>query len=61
MPGGFVRFRCCSGGILNYWPTTGTINFQGPAAAAAELEQALAAVVSGQKTLDPTRLLQGGI
>jgi hypothetical protein len=61
MPTGYWRFVGCSGALLNFWPQTGTINFQGPKAAAAELEQALAAVVRGNKLLDPTRLLQGGI
>jgi hypothetical protein len=26
---GFYRFRAETGAILNWWPTTGTINFQG--------------------------------
>lgn len=27
----YWRFRCRTGAILNWWPSTGTINFQGPA------------------------------
>jgi hypothetical protein len=32
------QFRCRSGAVLNYWKTTGTINFQGSERAAAELK-----------------------
>jgi len=27
---GFIRYRCENGAILNYWRSTGTMNFQGP-------------------------------
>lgn len=46
MPAGFWRFRCSDGAILNWWQSTGTFNFQGPADAANRLKQALIAVVS---------------
>jgi hypothetical protein len=32
------QFRAPSGAVLNYWKTTGTINFQGSERAAAELK-----------------------
>ena len=35
------QFRAASGAVLNYWKTTGTINFQGAARAAAELKAML--------------------
>ncbi len=28
---GYWQFRCVNGAILNWWPTTKTFNFQGPA------------------------------
>lgn len=60
MPTGYWRFVCKSGALLNFWPQTGSFNFQGPKGAAAELENALAAVVIGHPTRDPARLLSGG-
>ena len=47
MPAEFWQFRRPDGAILNWWPTTGTFNFQGPAAARDEFERALVAVVCG--------------
>lgn len=41
MATGYWCYRCRSGAILNWWPSTGTINFQGPAQQAAELRYAL--------------------
>jgi hypothetical protein len=35
------QFRTNSGAVLNYWKTTGTINFQGSQRAAAELRAML--------------------
>jgi hypothetical protein len=35
------QFRAPSGAVLNYWKTTGTINFQGSQRAAAELRAML--------------------
>jgi len=35
------QFRTDSGAVLNYWKTTGTINFQGSERAAAELRAML--------------------
>jgi hypothetical protein len=32
------EFRADNGAVLNYWKSTGTINFQGPEFAAAELQ-----------------------
>jgi len=32
------QFRAANGAVLNYWKSTGTINFQGPESAAAELK-----------------------
>ena len=42
---GYWRFRCKNGAILNFWPSTQTINFQGPAKEAQEFRRALARVV----------------
>jgi predicted nucleotide-binding protein len=41
-------FRSKEGGVLNWWPSTGTLNVQGPADAKARLEAALAAPEEGQ-------------
>lgn len=46
MPAGYWRFVCRDGAILNWWPSTGTFNFQGPAAATNALERALIEVVA---------------
>jgi hypothetical protein len=46
MPARYWRFRCCNGAILNWWESTGTINFQGPEPAKAALEHALDEVVT---------------
>jgi hypothetical protein len=35
------QFRAGSGAVLNYWKTTGTVNFQGSERAAAELRAML--------------------
>ena len=35
------QFRAETGAVLNYWKTTGTINFQGPELPAAELKFAI--------------------
>jgi hypothetical protein len=50
----FYRFRTSTGAILNWWPTTGTINFQGHHAREFEtlfLEHALAEVARSEPTL----------
>lgn len=57
MPAGYRRFVCRNGAILNWWPSTGTINFQGRPAARADLEQAIAKAVSGLLSADQ-RLLE---
>jgi len=41
-------FRSKDAGVLNWWPSTGTLNLQGPADAKARLEAALAAPSIGQ-------------
>jgi len=38
---GHRQFRTANGAVLNYWKTTGTINFQGSERAAAELRAML--------------------
>jgi len=38
---GHRQFRTVNGAVLNYWKTTGTINFQGSQRAAAELRAML--------------------
>ena len=48
MPTGHWRFRCLEGAILNWWPTTKTFNFQGPAGAKVRFEHAIAVVVRDQ-------------
>jgi predicted nucleotide-binding protein len=40
-PGGLRSFRASAGGIVNWWPSTGTIQFQGPAEGKATLKQAV--------------------
>lgn len=52
MPSGYWRFRSAAGGIINWWPSTGTFNFQGPTTAAYALEVLLRNVASAhlQKT-----------
>ena len=41
MPAGYFRFVCRTGAILNWWPSTGTVNFQGPCEPSSDLELAL--------------------
>jgi predicted nucleotide-binding protein len=43
--GGKHCFRSKEGGILNWWPTTGTLQFQGPIEAKSALEEVLAGAV----------------
>lgn len=57
MPAGYWRFVSHDGAILNWWPTTGTFNFQGPPAAKAALELAIAKAISGAHRVDQ-RLLE---
>ena len=45
MPEEFWQFRRPDGAILNFWPTTGTFDFQGPPAARDAFERAFVAVV----------------
>jgi hypothetical protein len=37
----YRRYRTTTGGVLNWWKSTGTIQFQGPPAARRELERAV--------------------
>lgn len=46
MRASYWRYRCDDGAILNWWPSTGTFNFQGPAAAANAFKWALIEVVA---------------
>lgn len=57
MPACYWRFVCRDGAILNWWPTTKTLNFQGPPAAKAALELAIAKAISGAHRVDQ-RLLE---
>lgn len=41
MANGYRRFDCKDGAILNWWPSTGTINFQGPTEKADAFRKAL--------------------
>jgi hypothetical protein len=41
------QYRAYSGAILNYWESTGTVNFQGPPSAAKEFEAAVFQVNAG--------------
>jgi hypothetical protein len=36
--GNHCQFRAVSGALLNYWKSTGTVNFQGPSRAAEEFK-----------------------
>ncbi|MBI3871002.1 MAG: nucleotide-binding protein [Verrucomicrobia bacterium] len=45
---GKYSFRSKEAGVLNWWPSTGTLNVQGPADAKAKLEAALAAPDEGR-------------
>jgi hypothetical protein len=42
------QFRAESGGIVNWYPSTGTLNFQGEPSSAATLQEAIQAALSGQ-------------
>ena len=52
MPTGYWRYCCEDGAILNWWPSTGTYNFQGPTAAANTFEWALIEVVAQRQNPD---------
>lgn len=41
MPAGYWRFNDTGGAILNWWESTGTLDFQGPQAARVEFEEAV--------------------
>ena len=43
-----TQYRADSGAILNYWESTGTVNFQGPPSAAHELEAAMFPISTGR-------------
>ena len=42
MPACYWRYVCASKAILNWWPSTGTINFQGPPRAKEAFRRAIA-------------------
>jgi hypothetical protein len=56
MPVGYWRFLCRDGAILNWWPSTGTINFQGPLAERQAFELALMEVASRLRLQRPALL-----
>jgi hypothetical protein len=39
------QYRAMTGAVLNWWPSTGTINFQGPESAATDLKEAFFCVI----------------
>jgi hypothetical protein len=53
-------FRCHSGALLNWWPTTGAVTFQGKADRAAEFEAALFAVCSAPSAPPNAKLAPPG-
>ena len=53
MPAGFWQFKRPDGAILNWWPTTGTFNFQGSPAARDAFKLALITVVGEALTSGP--------
>lgn len=46
MSRGYLRYKCADGAILNWWPSTGTVNFQGPDGPERRLQAALVSVVA---------------
>lgn len=52
MPAEFWQYKSPDGAILNWWPSTKTIDFQGSLAARVALEQAIADAVSGPHSAD---------
>jgi hypothetical protein len=56
MPNDYFRFVCKSGAIFNWWPSTGTFNFQGPPDAAAQFKSVLAETVDRLFRATPGRL-----
>ncbi|HUE79587.1 MAG TPA: hypothetical protein VMN38_08150 [Sphingomicrobium sp.] len=59
MPAGYWRFRRADGAILNWWPSTGTFNFQGQPAAAKAFERELVEVVDGLRIKPPALTSSG--
>lgn len=53
MQAGYWRFMCRDGAILNWWPSTGTVNFQGPLAERQAFELALIDVAYPLKAQRP--------
>lgn len=55
--GNHCQFRAETGAILNFWKTTGTVNFQGPGLAAAEFQAMFLkhrhAAAGGQPAAEP--------
>jgi predicted nucleotide-binding protein len=54
------QFRHESGAILNWFPSTGTINFQGKSAAAVELEKTVGALLNQEPAEAPPSVLASG-
>ncbi|VWB82651.1 nucleotide-binding protein [Burkholderia lata] len=48
--GSGLQFRTTDGAVLNWYPSTGTINFQGDAGASAKLKEKLEPLLSGDMT-----------
>lgn len=60
MSDGYWRFNDQTGAILNWWPSTGTYNFQGPPPAKRALESAFFSAVISARGQEPslTRLIK---
>ena len=54
MPAGFERYRCADGAILNWWPATETLSFQGPKDAAAHFERQLFEIWRRKQVVETT-------
>lgn len=42
------QYRCDTGAVLNFWPSTKTVNFQGPEDEKAAFRKAIARVLNGR-------------
>jgi hypothetical protein len=41
----YYQYRAMTGAVLNWWQSTGTITFQGPASAAADFKEAFLSII----------------